>query len=64
MVTLPLTLSVETFVGLRGVLPFKGTFPISNLIPGLRLGFFEDMLFFPKIMESHLGFFFLVLFSL
>ena len=45
MATLPLTLSVETFVGLRGVLPFKGTFPISNLIPGLRLGFFEDMLF-------------------
>ena len=63
MATLPLTLSVETFRGLRGVLPFKGTFPIGNLIPGLRFGFFKDMLF-PKIMESHLGFFFLVLFSL
>ncbi|RVW70655.1 hypothetical protein CK203_059011 [Vitis vinifera] len=30
MVTLPLTLSVETFIGLRGVLPFKGTFPIGG----------------------------------
>ena len=38
MATLPLTFSVETLRGLREVLPFKGTFPIGNLIPGLRLG--------------------------
>ena len=61
MATLPLTLSVETFVGLRGVLPFKGTFPISNLILGLRLGFFKDTLF--QILWSHfLGFYFLFYF--
>ena len=39
MATLPLTLSVETSIGLRGVLPPRGTFPISNLIPGPILGF-------------------------
>ena len=63
MATLPLTLSVETFIGFRGVLPPRGTFPISNLIPGPRLGFLKDMLF-PKLWSHFLGFFFLVLFSL
>ena len=61
MATLPLTLSVETFRGLRGVLPFKGTFPISNLIPGLRLGFFKDTLF-QKLWSYFLGFYFLFYF--
>ena len=45
------------------MLPPRGTFPISNLIPGLRLGFLKDMLF-PKLWSHFLGFFFLVLFSL
>ena len=57
MATLPLTLSVETFRGLRGVLPFKGTFLIGNLIPGLRLGFFKDKLF-QKLWSHCLGFYF------
>ena len=63
MAILPLTLLVETFRGLRGVLPFRGTFPISNLIPGLRLGFSKTC-FFQKLWSHILGFFFLVLFSL
>ena len=63
MATLPLTLLVETFIGLRGVLPFKGTFPIGNLIPGLRLGFFKDTLF-RKLWSHFLGFYFLFYFSL
>ena len=45
------------------MLPPRGTFPISNLIPGPRLGFLKDMLF-PKLWSHFLGFFFLVLFSL
>ena len=45
------------------MLPPRGTFPISNLIPGLRLGFLKDMLF-PKLWSHFLEFFFLVLFSL
>ena len=61
MATLPLTLSVETFIGLRGVLPFKGTFPIGNLIPGLRLVFFKDT-FFQKLWSHFLGFYFLFYF--
>ena len=63
MATLPLTLSVETFIGLRGVLPHRGTFPISNLILEPKLGFLKDMLF-PKLWSHFLGFFFLVLFFL
>ena len=35
----PSILSVETFIGFKGVLPFRGTFSISNLIPEPRLGF-------------------------
>ena len=61
MATLPLTLSVETVIGLRGVLPFKGTFPIGNLIPGLRLGFFKDTIF-QKLWSHFLGFYFLFYF--
>ena len=61
MVTLPLTLLVETFIGLRVVLPFKGTFPIGNLILGLRLGFFKDTLF-QKLWSHFLGFYFLFYF--
>ena len=61
MATLPLTLSVETFIGLRGVLPPRGTFPISNLIPGLGLGFFKDTLF-QKLWSHFLGFYFLFYF--
>ena len=45
------------------MLPPRDTFPISNLIPGLRFGFFKNM-FFPKIMESFFRVLFLVLFSL
>ncbi|RVW29360.1 Retrovirus-related Pol polyprotein from transposon 17.6 [Vitis vinifera] len=36
--------SVETSLGLRGVLLPRGTFPISNLIPGPRLGHQEKCL--------------------
>ena len=61
MTTLPLILSVETFIGLRGVLSPRGTFPISNLIPGLRLGFFKDTLF-QKLWSHFLGFYFLFYF--
>ena len=61
MATLPLTLSVETFIGLRGVLSFKGTFPISNQILGLKLGFFKDTLF-QKLWSHFLGFYFLFYF--
>ena len=61
MVTLPLTLSIKTFIGLRGVLTFKGTFPIGNLIPGLRFGFFKDTLF-QKLWSHFLGFYFLFYF--
>ena len=45
MATLPLTLSVETSLGLKGVLPPRGTFSIGNLIPGPRLEIFKDTLF-------------------
>ena len=62
MATLSLTLSVETFIGLRGVLPFKGTFPIGNLIPGLRLGFFKDTFFQKLWSHFFLGFYFLFYF--
>ena len=41
----PSTLLVETFIGFKEVLPFKGIFPIGNLIPERKLGFFKDMLF-------------------
>ena len=50
---IPSTQSIETFVGLREVLPFRGTFPIGNLIPRTRLGFFQRHTF-PKTMESFL----------
>ena len=50
---IPSTQSIETFVGLRGVLPFRGTFPTCNLIPRPRLGFFPRQTF-PKTMESFL----------
>ena len=56
MATLPLTFSVETSLGFRGVLPPRGTFPISNLIPGLRLGFFKDTLFQKLWSHFFLGF--------
>ena len=45
------------------MLPFKGTFPIGNLIPGLRLGFFKDTLF-QKLWSNIFRVLFLVLFSL
>ena len=61
MATLPLILSVETFIGLRGVLSPRGTFPISNLSPGLRLGFFKNTLFH-KLWSHFLGFYFLFYF--
>ena len=61
MATLPLTLSVETFIGLRGVLPFKGTFPIGNLIPGPRLGFSKTR-FSKNYGVIFLGFYFLFYF--
>ena len=44
-----------------GVLPPRGTFPISNLIPGFRLGFFKDTLF-QKLWSHFLGFYFLFYF--
>ena len=43
------------------MLPFKGTFPISNLIPGLILRFFKDSLF-QKLCSHFLGFYFLFYF--
>ncbi|KAL6324836.1 hypothetical protein AAG906_018363 [Vitis piasezkii] len=45
-----------------GVLPFKGTFPIGNLILEPRLGFFKDT-FFQKLWSSFLGFSLLFYFS-
>ena len=50
-------------MGLRGVLPPRGTFPIGNLILEPKLRFFKDMLL-PKIMESIFRVLFLILFSL
>ena len=61
MATLPLTLSVETFIGLRGVLPPRGTFPISNLIPGPRLGLSKTR-FSKNYGVIFLGFYFLFYF--
>ena len=54
----PSTQSVETFVGFRGVLPFRGTFPIGNLI----LGFFEDTFFQKNYGVTSLGISFLFYF--
>ena len=51
---------VETyFKGLEGGYGFYRTFPISNLTPEPRLWFFTYLFF---LQESHLGFFFLILF--
>ena len=58
-----LNLASKTSLGLREVLPLKGTFPIGNLIPEPRLGFFK-VTFFQKLWSHFFRVFFLVLFSL
>ena len=50
-------------MGLRGVLPPRGTFPIGNLILEPKLRFFKDVLF-PKLWSHFFRVLFLVLFSL
>ena len=62
IVTFPSIRPIETSLGLRGVLPPWGTFPISNLILVPRLGFFKNT-FFHKYGVTSLRVSFLFYFS-
>ena len=53
-----LNLVRRDLVGLKGLLPFRGTFPIGNLI----LGFFEDTFFQKNYGVTSLGISFLFYF--